>query len=111
MSSGGGAAATMQGGIEGRAVLPAAPDDAEPGAGQDPDGISGGAPAVQGGHPFGARSGSPASSWSRHAWRCFASDPSGSGLRPGQGFSRAYRRDDRIRALAIRPKIARDSPL
>ena len=39
MSSGGGVASAVEGGIEGGAVLPAAPDDAEPGAGQDPDGV------------------------------------------------------------------------
>src|SRR5690242_21124388 len=39
MSSGGGLAAAGQGGIEGGTVLPAAPDDPQPGAGQDPDGV------------------------------------------------------------------------
>ena len=39
MSSGGGVAAAVEGGIEGGAVLPAAPDDPQPGAGQDPDGV------------------------------------------------------------------------
>jgi hypothetical protein len=38
MSSRCGAAAAVQGGIERGAVLPAAPDDPQPGAGQDPDG-------------------------------------------------------------------------
>ena len=39
MSSGGGLAAAVEGEIEGYAVLPAAPDDAQPGPGQDPDGV------------------------------------------------------------------------
>src|SRR6266513_1929698 len=39
MSSRAGLAAAVEGGIEGGAVLPAAPDDAQPGAGQDPDGV------------------------------------------------------------------------
>src|SRR2546430_11146722 len=39
MSSSGGLAAAVEGGIEGGAVLPAAPDDPDPGAGQDPDGV------------------------------------------------------------------------
>src|SRR5690349_25136981 len=39
MSSGGGLAAAVEGGIEGGTVLPAAPDDPQPGAGQDPDGV------------------------------------------------------------------------
>jgi hypothetical protein len=39
MSSRAGLAAAVEGGIEGYAVLPAAPDDAQPGAGQDPDGV------------------------------------------------------------------------
>ena len=39
MSSCGGLAAAVQGGVEGGAVLPAAPDDPDPGAGQDPDGV------------------------------------------------------------------------
>ena len=32
-------AAAVEGWVEGGAVLPAAPDDAQPGAGQDPDGV------------------------------------------------------------------------
>lgn len=39
MSSGGCVASAVEGGIDGCAVLPAAPDDAEPGGGQDPDGV------------------------------------------------------------------------
>src|SRR5579875_1870120 len=39
MSCGGGVAAVVEGGIVGGAVLPAAPDDAQPGPGQYPDGV------------------------------------------------------------------------
>ena len=39
MSSRCGVAAAVQCGIEGCAVLPAAPDDPDPGAGEDPDGV------------------------------------------------------------------------
>jgi hypothetical protein len=39
MSSRAGLAAAVEGGIEGCAVLPAAPDDPQPGADQDPDGV------------------------------------------------------------------------
>jgi hypothetical protein len=37
--SSGGVATAVERGIEGGAVLPAAPDDSEPGAGQDADGM------------------------------------------------------------------------
>src|SRR5690242_5961300 len=56
MSSGGGVASAVEGGIEGGAVLPAAPDDPDPGAGQDPDGVrvpaaAAGGRCVDGGGP------------------------------------------------------------
>src|SRR5438046_1342279 len=58
MSSSGGLAAAVEGGIEGGAVLPAAPDDPDPGAGQDPDGMrmpaaAAGCGGVDGGGPGG----------------------------------------------------------
>ena len=52
MSSGGGLAAAVEGGIEGGTVLPAAPDDPQPGAGQDPDGVGVGVAGAAGAGSF-----------------------------------------------------------
>jgi len=56
MSSSSGMTAAVESGIEGGAVLPAAPDDPDPRAGQDPDGVrvtaaAAGCRSVDGGRP------------------------------------------------------------
>ena len=77
MSSGGGVAATMQRGIEGGAVLPAAPDDAEPGAGRDPMASAVARQLHKAAIPSAPDPEALRVRGQGCAWRCVASDPFG----------------------------------